>query len=145
MSQQPHCNNGLICNPGVQEIKKNKSLVQNAGWIKGEGVFILYNIWELERKSEFQIVNMGLKPRALTLVNSLGRVLGLRLGFACGWPVIVPWAGSGMLDASEGCKDAELHQQTLWRGALGPVKVLEPCQILENLLSLSAAAVERFP
>lgn len=50
-----------------------------------------------------------------------------------------------MLDAWEGCRDAELHQQTLWRGALGPVKVLEPCQALENLLPLSAAAVEILP
>lgn len=86
---------------------------------------------------------MRLKPRALTLVRLLGRFWAWNLYLLV--VMIFPWGGSGMLDAWEGCRDAELHQQTLWRSVLGPVKVLEPCQSLENLLPLSAAAVEMFP
>lgn len=110
--------------------------MQNAGWIKGEGVFIPYNIWKLERKKRGPDCEYGVKLRVLTLVKGSG----------CEELVVIFSLGrqwdAGCLRGLWGCRTASADPGVvLW----GQWRFLEPCQCLENLLPLSAAAAETLP
>lgn len=63
--------------------------------------------------------------------------------------VIVPWQAVGywMPERVVGMQNCISRPSggSWCLGALGPMKILEPCQSLENLLPLSAAAVEILP